>query len=363
MILLIKQLTNQRLIYHLIIFFSLLIILFIHLQTALFSLVIYILVSFFYLDKNYKHQIPKLIIIFIFIVLIYVIYSLDSSNLNLTQYLINYYTTKYFKLSNLLSRLQIISINDNYHWGEEPIGTIISIIINLILFLPLIIIIFIRKKLKIRLNKNDFGGSVIKISILFSLILYFLLPSDIPEQNFIFQRFTIFIWLGLIALFSRFIFDIKYFSKYKIILIFSLILFQIMVFEYFISFQKECKNFTPDFFKEIKQSERVYGLFFDSEYRGRPIFIHFHNYFTIWNKGISGGIVDYRFSLIKRKTDINKLPAYNPWAGNLEQYNNEYSDVEYILSRNEDCKQIDNFIISKKDNKWILYKNSKMNNK
>lgn len=293
----------------------------------------------------------------------YLVYTLDSSDvyINLKDYLYNYYT-KYY-LESILKRLQIIFINDNYHWFYEPYGSIVAVLISLILFIPLIIKLFKDKKINIKLNKNNPAIYILKVFVIYSISLYFLLPDDIPGQNIIYQRFSIFIWLGLIGLFSRISLNLNQLSKYKILLLISVIIFNIMVFEYFISFQNSCKDFKPEIFNGIKRSEKVYGLFYDSDFRGRPIFIHFHNYFTIWHKGISGGIVDYRFSIIKRKSDFNSLPPYNPWAGNLEKYNDEYVNVEYILFRGKDQNNLKGFIPFRKSNEWILFKNLKLNNK
>ncbi|MCX7832926.1 MAG: hypothetical protein N2490_01790 [Ignavibacteria bacterium] len=345
-------------------FLFILLIFFTHFQAALFFLLFYSIISISYFKYNLRFSLLNFFGIFLVLILMYFVYKLDSNDayIDLKDYLVNYYF-HYYPIS-ILKRIQIIFINDNYHWYKEPYGSIVAAIISFVLFLPFIFRILYNKKFKTKINRSDKADYIIKVFIIISTVLYFILPEDMPGQNIIYQRFSIFIWLGLIALFSKIVMQEKYILRLHTILITTLLLFNLMVFEYFISFNKTCKNFTPEIFNGLKDTDKVYGLFFDPYFRERPIFIHYHNYYTIWNKGISGGFVDYRFSFIRRKTDLQNLPPHNPWAGNLENYNNEYTHIEYILSRSKDKHiNVDNFHIIKEIDEWLLFKNSKMNNK
>lgn len=364
LIFLIEQFKGYKLYYAPLNFLFIIFIFFIHFQAALFFILIFGLINILYFNKQVKYRILNLFIAFVITIIMYVVYKLDSSDayIDLKDYLINYYIN-YYPLS-LLKRIQIIFINDNYHWAEEPIGSIIASLVSVILFLPFLMKLINEKKFHFKLNKELSNDFILKIFIIVSIALYFILPEDMPGQNIIYQRFSIFIWLGIIALSSKIELRENELRKFKTILLIFILFFNLMIFEYFISFNQTIKEFTPEIFSGLKNTDKVYGLFFDPYYRGRPVFIHYHNYYTIWNKGISGGFVDYRFSFIKRKTDLNRLPTHNPWAGNLENYNNDYTDVEYLLCRAKDKDvKINDFRLVRCSGYWLLFKNSKMNNK
>lgn len=364
LIFLIQQFEGYKLYYAPLNFLLIIFIFFIHFQASLFFLLIFLILNILYFKNQIKYSVLNILSILAIAFLMYVVYKLDSSDayIDLKDYLINYYTN-YYPLG-LLKRIQIIFINDNYHWAEEPIGSIIASLVSVILFLPFLMKLINEKKFPFKLNKELYSDFILKIFIIVSIALYFILPEDMPGQNIIYQRFSIFIWLGIIALFSKIEMRENEFRKFKTILIIFILFFNLMIIEYFISFNKTTKDFTPEIFNGLKNTDKVFGLFFDPYYRGRPIFIHYHNYYNVWNKSISGGFVDYRFSFIKRKTDLNRLPAHNPWAGNLESYNDEYTDVEYLLCRTEEMDiKINDFKLFRCSGPWLLFKNSKLNNK
>lgn len=83
-------------------------------------------------------------------------------------------------------------------------------------------------------------------------------------------------------------------------------------------------------------------------------------YFTIWKKGITTGLVDYRFFVIKRKADFEKLPYYREWIGDSRDYKNEYKNLEYILLKDGGKLDVEGFDLIKHTDDWYLYMNQRL---
>jgi hypothetical protein len=193
---------------------------------------------------------------------------------------------------------------------------------------------------------------------------YFLLPDKLPGQSPLYQRFCTFVILGLIILFS--IILKKASSKHLAVMaIASLCIYSGFWFEYLYYFNKENQSFTPEFFKGTNHEARLAGLIYDNKFRGRRIYIHYPNYFLVWNKGITASkIIDYRFGVVTRVAPESVIPFYHEYIGeNFDpRPQPQYSDLEYILVRGHALQAEDldtsRFTLIKSADLWKLYENN-----
>ena len=98
-------------------------------------------------------------------------------------------------------------------------------------------------------------------------------------------------------------------------------------------FNKENDGFTEDIFPR-KNDATLAGLMMSYRYRDMSSYLHFPNYYIIWNRGIAvTKIVDYRFGAVRRKASPASLPPYNEWIGRFGRYDGRYGYVDYLLFR------------------------------
>ena len=114
----------------------------------------------------------------------------------------------------------------------------------------------------------------------------------------------------------------------------------------------------------MNPQSRLVGLIYANEYRGRNVYIHFPNYYIVWQKGIAASkIIDYRFGVIRRVASEAELPFYEELIA--DNYSNQpaYQRVDYLLVRGRAPVKTDdnlaNFSLWREAGLWRLYKKEK----
>ena len=98
-------------------------------------------------------------------------------------------------------------------------------------------------------------------------------------------------------------------------------------------FNSAIKDFNQDIFPD-NSNATIGSIITDNNFKGRPVYTHFHNYYTIWKSGISIGIVDYRFGYLRRTDKSVYFPTFEEWKDKNYIYKGEYSKLDYLLVRN-----------------------------
>ncbi|MBN1634716.1 MAG: hypothetical protein JW917_11175 [Ignavibacteria bacterium] len=349
-----KYFADKKNIYLVLIFLNLLLIFFCHFQTAIYSLLLFIIFIVMFYRKSLKFIFNSLAVVIPLVSLMVYIYLLDASE-NYENIFVYFF--KYFKdgfLGSVVLKIQVFFVNEHFHWGEEPYGSVIGSAISILIMFPVLALLL---KRKIKNSEKNNKKLILHTVIITSLVFFFLLPEDIPGQNIVSYRFSIYFFTAIIVLLSIQNFSNNFIKKYFSVAIILLFIFTGYTAEYFISFHNENREFNSDFYSDLKQNDRLGGLIYAPMYRGRPVYIHFNNYFTVWKSGISTGYVDYRYAILKRKVDENILPVAKEWISVFNNYNNEFSRLEYILVRDTLNREIQNFVKAKSSGKWMLYKN------
>lgn len=329
---------------------------FFHFQTAIYALVILLIFSLY----NYKHFwdniLKKLIAIVPVLVLMIISYSADSSPhyQGLFPYFLDYYSSTFW--ITLIERLRDFFVLENFFLFTGEWGWTISTLIVLFIIFPFVFLFF--KNRKELVEKLKSGNNVyFTIFLIISLILFIILPDNLPGQNIVFQRFSIFIILTVIILSSTFKFS-KYLKNYVPIGIAVVFIYMALLSNYFFDFKSETKYFTEDIFPDAKNGQTLSGLIYDGKFRANSVYIHFQSYYTIWKKGItSNSNLDFRYSFIRRKVSMDCLPPYLAWVSMSDKYDDRYKYMDYILTRDSTERKITNFAKIRSSGTWHLYEN------
>ena len=370
LLVLIKYFETNKIIFAVSMGLMLILLFFSHFQTAIFGLVTVFTFVIFKKVKDYRFILKTLFFLMPVVILMIFAYKSNSNNTDpgLFSFLINYYSKDYF--IQFPERIKNFFVIDNFYFFIKSPGAIFAFIISLIILVPLIIqsgyiktqIIKVLRQIRtiqpikdIREENSNYLMQSYLFPLLFiSFICYLFLPDNIPGQCIIYERFTVFIYLFLIVLIGI-IYKSKIFnlSGLMIIAIPLLAYFTVVSF-YFYDFQDATKNFTKEIFPDSSENKVLAGIILDNEFRGRPLYIHFPMYNTVWKNGITTGLVDYRYGFIKRKADKNILPGYNEFLYEDYKYHNEYDNVDYILVHDKDDIKIKDFKVLKKSDDWRL---------
>jgi hypothetical protein len=194
------------------------------------------------------------------------------------------------------------------------------------------------------------------------LFMFLFLPQDIPGNvHYLYHRFSVLFFLGIVLLLSRALAA----SSKRIVpaaCVFIALLHFILWSEYFIDFNRKNADFTPDFFPAASGSRTLAGMMFDSRFRGRTVYMHFPDYFIVWQQGISSTfLIDCGFGSFgstTRKASEAELPVYDFTLGKHQRYDGRYNDMDYILVRGNIPEhlhaKLTGFSVLKKQNCWML---------
>jgi hypothetical protein len=124
----------------------------------------------------------------------------------------------------------------------------------------------------------------------------------------------------------------------------------------------ENRDFNSGFFTGISNNSRLAGLIYDHQYRGRNVYIHFPNYFLVWNQGVAASkIIDYRFGVVRRVASESEIPFYHELIGKNYKLMPEYAHLELLLVRGSpvlrDDANLSDFSLLRQTGAWKLYGN------
>ena len=278
-------------------------------------------------------------------------YSIDnqSSTTPLFTYMLSYYTSSYF--NTFFDRFNVLFVVDNYFILRGIPGVIFSLFATIPLILIFIAKISIFSKSKV--FKNQYLKYLF-ILITITFLCFFILPDVIPGQNIIFERYSVPFFLLIIIISSIIQINIKLENIIAILIPFIVLLHTLFISDYMFEFKNDTSEFTTDIFPDSSKS-RLAGVILDNDFRGSKVYAHFPMYFTVWKKGITTGLIDYRFGLIKRNVSRDILPQYIEWTEKQINYDDYYEPVDYLLIKSESTPTYKNFIKIEESGQWQLY--------
>jgi len=209
-----------------------------------------------------------------------------------------------------LSRGRFLVV-DNSPLFDGLFGKVVGLLFSLIILIPLLLLIYnfiFRKYYKFNFSyKKENKLHYIVIFLLINIICYFFLPSKIPGQEPIYERFSTTLLIALLFIASKIPEANKKFLTYAAIIIASCHL--ILWTQYLMQFNRENEAFAQILPQD--NSKVLSFMNYDPAYRGRMMYDHFQNYFIVKKQGIATSrIIDYRFGMIRRK-ESGGLPPQN----------------------------------------------------
>lgn len=329
-----------------------------HFQMALFIILIFTVLTIIYHRKSIKFILFNIASVIPVIIIMYYAYMIDSRDdtTPLYSYMLEYYTSSYFV--TFLNRFNVLFVVDNYFILRGASGVIFSLFATI----PLLLI-FITKIFKLIRTQilNNYILRFLLILFTVTVLCFFFLPDVIPGQNIIFERYSVPVFLLIIIISS--LIQINKKTENIVIILIPLIVFIHTVFisDYMFDFRKATSDFNKNIFPDNSNS-KLAGVILDNDFRGSKVYAHFPMYFTVWKRGITTGLIDYRFGLIKRNVSRDILPQYIEWTERQINYDDYYKPVDYLLIRSNSAPTYKNFNIIKESGPWKLFK-SISNNK
>ncbi len=335
----------------------LLILLFLlHFQTAIFALLVFGILQLIYARKSIRYWIQSIFIILPVMIFMFIAYDTDSKGgTSLPEYLFNYYMLDY--AGSVLKRFLLFFILDNFFLFRGDWGSIYAAIISSVVVLVFIFAV------RMKNVSNISGKKYILILLIISGICYLLLPDNINGQNIIYERFSVITFLlftitagvtgtGLFERISG--------NTGKLILagIIALLFFHSAVItDYMNDFRKESRDFSPGLFSGCGNTILA-GVVKENDFRGRNIWTHFPMYYTVWRGGVTTGLIDYKFGLIKRNVPKEVLPPYLEVIEDRKtDYGLYYMSAGYIVTKSANEVVLNGFKLQSSSGKWRLYKN------
>ncbi len=268
-----------------------------------------------------------------------------------------YYRDDY--LATLFNRIGMLYRN-NWLFNEGKWAMLLAASFSILL----LFIIILNLKFSKQIFKAASPSKATYIPILFAAavtLLWIIIPAPKRFISFSYERIDVFVFLALI-LFASLFFK-KPFSKPVLygIAVVCLIHF-VMWMDFYRDFNKENQNLNAGFFPKADTHHVLTGLIYDAEFRGHPMYIHFPNYYIVWNKGIATPrFTDLGLTWrVGRKDD---LPEYSEWLYRRipreMEYYAEYENVSYLLVRGKMTDRaaafFDDFQLVNSASKWELW--------
>jgi hypothetical protein len=339
-------------------------IFFMHAMAFLYAVMVFTFCVFFDMSRmgTWRRFFVHLGICIPGVVLFFMWYISDSreySGPSMAQALLNYY--RYSFLGSFWQRGAFM-IHDNFRLSGTLVSYVMAAAFSLVaLFFAVFPI------LKKQANKRalpSVGFYCICIFLACSSACTLFMPVALPGYSFLYQRFSVLVFLGVILTGS--IVAPKALSAFlKTGLCAIVLLHALLWFECFRAFDVENEGFGKTFFSACTSGDVVGGLIYDYRFRNVSMYDNFPDYYMAWTGGVSTTrLVDDRSFVIRRRVGTNVLPAYIGWIGKHggQEYDGRYSALDYLLVRGEVPLKVQGmlhtFKLMNSSGPWRLYVNS-----
>jgi hypothetical protein len=216
----------------------------------------------------------------------------------------DYYLHRY--LASIPQRIGGLFARDNDAIYAERLGRIVATLLAAPIFLPLVLSLIRRHRGAL---EPDAGRAATLTFTLAALAAYAFLPNAIPDQNFLYQRFGVFVLLGCVMTLSvssqarRIVYPRPW-------IVLAVTVHAAVWLRFFVGFGSIAQDFSACFPRdEGSRDDIIATIPFDVDYRGRPSLAHYANYQIIWNLGVAPTrVIEYRFGAIRAASA--RLPKF-----------------------------------------------------
>ncbi len=354
-----QSFTSARVVWKFLIAFTLLILYFMHAQNALLGLLFYGVLLLFHYRFNLRRAVMQGLPVSLPLVAVMAAWwSLkeDPAGESTIDFLLVYYRSEFWTEYGKRFYLPFL---DNYSLYGGITGVVVAFLLTCMVAAPLIVFRTWTRSAATRLLHGE--NRYLLILFAASVACYFLLPERLPGQTPLYQRFSTIVLLAFVLIGSVLMRDVHTGSMK----VFTAIVIGSTLFmwgEYIIAFNRENRDFNPSFLQLGNKDEKLMGLIWNNEFRGRKVYIHFPNYYIVWHKGIAGSkIIDYRFGIVRRGVPETVLPFYHEYALTEFVPMMRYESADYFLARESDrtltATHFSEAEPIREAGRWVIYRN------
>jgi len=271
-----------------------------------------------------------------------------------------YYSEEY--LNSLMTRLTGFVLRDWSGLAAAPYGSLFAVACAAVFLLPFGVCLRRLLRTKEPLTIPQTGTLVFTLA---AALVYVVLPDRLPYQHIFYERFSVFIFLGIAATLTWAL--PRYLPRLPRMLPgLASMVYAALWFHYFLGFAAIDRDFCRAFprSEEVRRSSMVTVLD-NPEYRGRAVLIHYNNYQIIWNRSPAPTkAAEYRFGVIRRGRA--SLPPYETWLywrkrqAEVERAMRKYMDMDYVLAQGERpaavLRKRPDFVLVRETGDWRLFK-------
>jgi len=338
----------------------LMMIYFIHILGALFSLLVFFTTVIYLFRKSWRQILKKSLVSIPLLMMIFISTKHPGAS-GLGSYLLEYYIKN--QHINLAYRVRELLVFDNFFlFGPNAGDNIAFFFSSFVMGSVILRHISLQKNLSPR--KNDLSFRKLYPLVLCSLACFFMLPHAIPAHAAQYQRFSSLFYLSLIVLGSLFVRQSS--RRFKLILCGVCFFHFVLWADCLLSFDKENRAFQRNFFPDETRDKILTGLIFNKNYRRLPVYIHFPSYYTVWRHGISAtSTLQSVFVFTTNDLPRKNIPFYDEWVNRETPLEKKNFDVDYILVRGDIPSLYKNYInlhfkLFRSSGKWALYEKIKI---
>ncbi len=362
-----KDVEKGRVMYKVAAAFILILLYLMHAQMALFGLMLYGAAMVYRHWGNFSKMAINVALVSLPVILMVGIWWLNRAaeaqeKTSTLDFLLRYYKQSYFP--EFWLRFRLVTF-DNYSLRAGATGYVLAGVLFACLIFPLV-----WHKAGKNIQKRVLLHTPAAYALIFlgiSAGCYFLLPSKLPGQAPLYERFCTVVLLAFILVGSVLMKDVQT-RRLKVFVIGVALVYTVLWSEYMYTFNKQNKEFTPELFSGIPKSAKLGGLMYNYTFRGRTPYVHFPSYYITWQKGPAASkIIDYRFGVVRRGAKGNEIPFYKEWIGRFYSKQAAYdSTLNYLLVKGKAPVLPDSnllhFTLFKEAGHWKLYKNKQLRN-
>lgn len=195
-------------------------------------------------------------------------------------------------------------------------------------------------------------------------LCFYVLPGKLVGQWALYQRYSVFLALGLIVLTS--LIELRRLPRaVPIALILAACVAHWTLYaEYFRDFDRENAGFTDEILPEAGNT-RLAGMIFEPSFRTLQVYLHFTDYFITRRHGIAvTNFVDFRFGILERMPGGRQLPSplepyYQPRYSADQRYGGEFDELDWLVVRGPIPagigESLGNFREARRSGEWTLF--------
>jgi len=204
-----------------------------------------------------------------------------------------------------------------------------------------------------------------------ALLCYAVLPDSLPSQPFLYERYGVFVLLGLVSVVSWAmpVCWNRFARAFRTLVLCAALGYSLHWLAYCLEFRPVALEFAR-FFPRGKEFTRslITALIDEPDFRGAPSLIHFNNYQIIWNGGVTPTcLVQYRFGIVGE--GARKLPPHDEWlrshsspselAWRIYLYNSSDYLVVHGKRPYDALVKRSDYVLVRKSETWALFRHLK----